>query len=56
MKIARGMVAAALMTLVLSGCGENEFPTEPIKAQSASAQTVSGAADAPVVQAPLRAA
>lgn len=40
MKTARAMVSSALVSLLLASCGENEFPTEPIKGQRASAQIV----------------
>ena len=36
MKIARAMVLSALVPLLLAGCGDNEFPTEPLKSQSAA--------------------
>jgi hypothetical protein len=34
----RAMVSTALVSLLLASCGDNEFPTEPIKSQRASAE------------------
>ena len=44
MNTRRAMVSAALVSLLLSSCGDNEFPTEPIRSQRASADAhVTGA-------------
>jgi hypothetical protein len=38
MKIRRALVSSALLSLLLASCGDNEFPTEPIRSQRASAE------------------